>query len=230
VPVAVVDEHMHVLPYWFDPKRVQPGKPYGATLLHIDAHSDFAPPSHNGFHWPNDIENLRFETENDEFIIYSIRRGLIRRVVNVYPPWTHDTDAESSRWYGIGPYKGEGGSRGLLLERDTLRGEEAPITAAPAAAAGVSSEANPAMGDNAQEGYKQLGDALQSGYGDSLLSNYIVAPSLLGPFLIHLLSNYIVTCIRSRMHSLSNAGEPGKGTGGMQPLCPVGQAPVTKKG
>jgi len=110
MPLVVVDEHQHVLPYWFDMQSAKGADPPRATLVHIDAHSDFAPPSKVQGSWPTDIPKLRFATENDEFIIYSLRLRLIDRIVMVFPPWTFDPHRKDTTSISIGKYKKAGKS------------------------------------------------------------------------------------------------------------------------
>eukprot|EP00656_Telonema_subtile_P018817 TRINITY_DN20215_c0_g2_i2.p1 TRINITY_DN20215_c0_g2~~TRINITY_DN20215_c0_g2_i2.p1 ORF type:complete len:212 (-),score=12.05 TRINITY_DN20215_c0_g2_i2:61-696(-) len=100
--VMVVDEHMHVLPHWF--KLAQKSSPLGATLVHIDGHSDMAPPS-NSPKWPRhdaDLAKMRGACENDEFVLYSLLLGQISNIVFIAPTWTHDANSISTQEFSVG--------------------------------------------------------------------------------------------------------------------------------
>eukprot|EP00928_Gymnodinium_smaydae_P065799 TRINITY_DN48891_c0_g1_i1.p1 TRINITY_DN48891_c0_g1~~TRINITY_DN48891_c0_g1_i1.p1 ORF type:complete len:558 (+),score=52.72 TRINITY_DN48891_c0_g1_i1:52-1725(+) len=91
VRAVIVDEHHHVVDHWFSLPGVQEGSHYNATLLHIDAHSDFGPPLNEDFiaPFPNDLNDLRERLENDQFIAMAMRHGIIGRLINVYPSWSY---------------------------------------------------------------------------------------------------------------------------------------------
>jgi len=97
IPVYVVDEHHEVIPYWFSAIDEGYVKRHKNILIHIDGHSDMAP--------PEDFEPLkRFKyskgqakksffplmQSNDVFIQSAIYHELIDYVVWVRPSWTRN--------------------------------------------------------------------------------------------------------------------------------------------
>ena len=100
LPVVVVEEHHEVLPYWIDSGVDK------SLLLHIDAHSDLAPPPmsedravRGKLPWYKIRGSMARATantsatstvhieHNDQFILQACRLGLLTHVVWVYPSW-----------------------------------------------------------------------------------------------------------------------------------------------
>ncbi|XP_050393491.2 uncharacterized protein LOC126811699 [Patella vulgata] len=91
-PVYIVEEHHEVLPYWFKSadRGLIPKK--GNVLLHIDGHSDGAPPDRfdiiSLFKYPKIKDEIRALMQaNDVFIAGAAQTGLISRYIWVWPPW-----------------------------------------------------------------------------------------------------------------------------------------------
>lgn len=90
IPVVVVDEHHHVVDYWFSLPGVGENLSYNATLLHIDGHADYGLPLTKDLlaPFPRDLNKLREDLENDQFIVMAVRHGIIGRIVNIYPAFS----------------------------------------------------------------------------------------------------------------------------------------------
>ncbi|KAK7112445.1 hypothetical protein V1264_011901 [Littorina saxatilis] len=92
IPVFVVEEHYEVLKYWFDAMETGLIPKSGNTLLHIDGHSDAAPPRDMSnvpwFRLPrNHSEVANMMQSNDVFIAGSALAGLINRFIWIWPAW-----------------------------------------------------------------------------------------------------------------------------------------------
>lgn len=92
VDVYIVDEHQEVLPYWFEAAKRKIIPKSGNTLIHIDGHSDMAPPFYFPdfpyFRAPRDkLEVKAMMQRNDAFIVGAAMAGLIKRVIWIWPIW-----------------------------------------------------------------------------------------------------------------------------------------------
>ncbi|XP_045211860.2 uncharacterized protein LOC123563237 [Mercenaria mercenaria] len=89
--VYIVEEHHEVIPYWFAAARKGTIPKTGNTLVHIDGHSDLAPPlyvpGYPVFIWPHERELKFLMQTNDAFIQASAMTGLVNRVIWVWPDW-----------------------------------------------------------------------------------------------------------------------------------------------
>ncbi|KAK3091948.1 hypothetical protein FSP39_023926 [Pinctada imbricata] len=90
--VYVVEEHHEVIPYWFEAANRNLIPKEGNTLIHIDGHSDMAPPMYFKrfpfFKSPRGKGDYKYlMQENDMFIISAAITGLINKVVWVWPEW-----------------------------------------------------------------------------------------------------------------------------------------------
>jgi len=98
VRLVIVDQHQEVIPHWYqaaDDGLIGRTK---NTLIHIDAHSDLAPP--DSFNVLKDFNAsipasknnfLPLMTYNDAFIISSILHNFITQVVWIIPSWTEES-------------------------------------------------------------------------------------------------------------------------------------------
>lgn len=108
VDLVVVEEHHEVLEYWFDAANKGIIPKSGNVLLHIDAHSDMAPPEmvddYPVFRWPKDNREVKAMMQsNDVFIQAAVMSGLFKKVIWVWPSWdedTHDGDDISLKYGG----------------------------------------------------------------------------------------------------------------------------------
>jgi len=104
--VVIVEEHHEVLPYWHRASWAGKLRPEANTLLHIDAHSDMAPPSlapdFPMFRNAESMTEVRAMMQrNDVFIVGSLISNVVNRVVWVWPSWDgdeHKTDYEHLRF------------------------------------------------------------------------------------------------------------------------------------
>lgn len=109
VDLVVVEEHHEVLEYWFEAANKGIIPKSGNVLLHIDAHSDMAPPeiveNYPLFRWPkNKVEIKVMMQSNDVFIQAAAMSGLFKKVIWVWPSWdeeSHDSD-DLNRYFGGG--------------------------------------------------------------------------------------------------------------------------------
>ncbi|KAK6170040.1 hypothetical protein SNE40_018527 [Patella caerulea] len=91
-PVYIVEEHHEVLPYWFRSSERNLIPKQGNVLLHIDGHSDGAPPPVfdiiSLFQYPRTRKEITaMMQQNDVFIALAAQAGLISRYIWVWPPW-----------------------------------------------------------------------------------------------------------------------------------------------
>ncbi|XP_046364991.2 uncharacterized protein LOC124141132 [Haliotis rufescens] len=95
-PVYVIEEHHEALLYWYHAAEKGLIKQKGNVLLHIDGHSDGAPPEHRDilpkFRLPTTREIYNMMQKNDVFVIAAAFTGLIKRYIWVWSPW--DTKSE----------------------------------------------------------------------------------------------------------------------------------------
>ncbi|XP_076459880.1 UPF0489 protein C5orf22 homolog isoform X2 [Babylonia areolata] len=99
LPVVVVEEHHEVLKYWFDAVDTGVIPKKGNTLLHIDGHSDGAPPRDLSlvpwFRLPrNHSEVANMMQSNDVFIASAAMTGVISRYIWVWPEWDRPDHTE----------------------------------------------------------------------------------------------------------------------------------------
>lgn len=97
--VYIFEEHHEALPYWFGAAYDGTIPQTGNTLIHIDGHSDMAPPiyfpGYPFFRWPSEDQLALLMQRNDAFIQSSIMAGLITRMIWVWPEWdrkNHEKD------------------------------------------------------------------------------------------------------------------------------------------
>ncbi|XP_067671355.1 uncharacterized protein [Haliotis asinina] len=93
-PVYVIEEHHEALLYWYNAAEKGLIKPQGNVLLHIDGHSDGAPPEQRDiipkFRRPTTRDVYNMMQKNDAFIIAAAFTGLIKRYIWVWSPWDKD--------------------------------------------------------------------------------------------------------------------------------------------
>ncbi|XP_013386007.1 uncharacterized protein LOC106155636 [Lingula anatina] len=92
VKVVVFEEHHEVLRYWFAEAEAGSFPQSGNTLIHIDGHSDEAPPDYYDeypfFRWPKTPKELVYMLQkNDVFVVEAVMSGLFNRFVWVWPSW-----------------------------------------------------------------------------------------------------------------------------------------------
>ncbi|XP_052780853.1 uncharacterized protein LOC128217624 [Mya arenaria] len=99
LPVYIVEEHHEVLPYWFSAATRGLVPKSGNTLVHVDGHSDMAPPvnvpGYPFFKWPAHRQIKYLMQSNDVFIQASAMANFINRLIWVWPDWdltNHDAD------------------------------------------------------------------------------------------------------------------------------------------
>ena len=87
IPLVVVDNHNHVLPYWHE-GIVSGILPRGCAVVHIDLHSDLAPNPH--FPWELLSDDSRaverythFRTRVGDYIMPAMVSGCVSRVVRI---------------------------------------------------------------------------------------------------------------------------------------------------
>ncbi|XP_046847474.1 uncharacterized protein LOC124441085 isoform X2 [Xenia sp. Carnegie-2017] len=95
VDLIVVEEHHEVMEYWFDAAKKGIIPQTGNILLHVDAHSDMAPPEMNDsyplFRRPiNQRELKAMMQSNDMFIQAAAMTGLFQKIIWVWPSWDED--------------------------------------------------------------------------------------------------------------------------------------------
>ena len=108
IDLVVVEEHHEVLEYWFDAANKGKIPKSGNVLLHIDAHSDMAPPEmvdgYPVFRWPQNKREVKAMMQsNDVFIQAAAMTGFFKKVIWVWPSWdeeTHDGDHVSQKYGG----------------------------------------------------------------------------------------------------------------------------------
>lgn len=93
LPVYILEEHHEVLPVWFEAAKNGHIPQHGNTLIHIDGHSDMAPPfflsRYPAWRAPKDNKELHIMMQrNDAFIVEAAMAGLIRKVIWIWPKWT----------------------------------------------------------------------------------------------------------------------------------------------
>ncbi|OWF40353.1 uncharacterized protein LOC110463923 [Mizuhopecten yessoensis] len=93
LPVYIVEEHHEVLPVWFEAAKNGYIPQHGNTLIHLDGHSDMAPPfflsRYPAWRPPKDSKELHTMMQrNDAFIVEAAMAGLIRKVIWIWPKWT----------------------------------------------------------------------------------------------------------------------------------------------
>ncbi|XP_060066607.1 uncharacterized protein LOC132546896 [Ylistrum balloti] len=96
LPVFIVEEHHEVLPVWFEAAKNGYMPQHGNTLIHVDGHSDMAPPfflsRYPAWRPPRDNKELHTMMQrNDAFIVEAAMAGLIRKVIWIWPKWTEHT-------------------------------------------------------------------------------------------------------------------------------------------
>lgn len=110
VDLVIVEEHHEVLEYWFKAAREGIIPKSGNILLHIDAHSDMAPPDnvegYPFFRWPKNKDEIRTMIQsNDVFIQAAAMIGFFKKVIWVWPSWdevAHDGGSDMTRMFGGG--------------------------------------------------------------------------------------------------------------------------------
>ncbi|XP_064606963.1 uncharacterized protein LOC135471601 [Liolophura sinensis] len=104
IPIVVVEEHHEVIPHWYSAVKDGIVNPKGNLLIHIDGHSDSAPPIFfDGYpkdFYPRTKDHLTVMMQrNDAFIVEAVLSGLISRYVWIWPKWdskNHEEPYEAS--------------------------------------------------------------------------------------------------------------------------------------
>ncbi|WAQ96551.1 hypothetical protein MAR_029241 [Mya arenaria] len=97
--VNAMKEDSYMLPYWFSAATRGLVPKSGNTLVHVDGHSDMAPPvnvpGYPFFKWPAHRQIKYLMQSNDVFIQASAMANFINRLIWVWPDWdltNHDAD------------------------------------------------------------------------------------------------------------------------------------------
>ncbi|WAQ96552.1 LOW QUALITY PROTEIN: INVO-like protein [Mya arenaria] len=89
--IAVREVNFSVLPYWFSAATRGLVPKSGNTLVHVDGHSDMAPPvnvpGYPFFKWPAHRQIRYLMQSNDVFIQASAMANFINRLIWVWPDW-----------------------------------------------------------------------------------------------------------------------------------------------
>ncbi|XP_013420174.1 uncharacterized protein LOC106180672 [Lingula anatina] len=99
ITVAVVEEHHEVLRYWYEAVNKGLLAEQGNVLIHVDGHSDNAPPEliedFPFFHRPRNSKELAAMLQrNDAFILGAISTGLFSSWVWIWPSWDKNNEQE----------------------------------------------------------------------------------------------------------------------------------------
>ncbi|KAL3876971.1 hypothetical protein ACJMK2_034743 [Sinanodonta woodiana] len=103
IDVFVFEEHHEAIPYWFHAADTGQIPKQENILIHIDGHSDLAPPffvpGYPFFRYPRHNELKMLMQKNDAFIQGSNMAGLISKVIWVWPHWDQVNHESKHRKY-----------------------------------------------------------------------------------------------------------------------------------
>ncbi|XP_041363854.1 uncharacterized protein LOC121379347 isoform X2 [Gigantopelta aegis] len=105
IPVYIMEEHHEVIKYWYGAANQGYIPKSGNVLLHIDGHSDGAPPPKWKlgplFRYPiSNHELTNMMQQNDVFVVASALTGFISRYIWVWPAWnTKSVEGQSKHEY-----------------------------------------------------------------------------------------------------------------------------------